>query len=127
MPEWSREASGGTAHGPGAERQAHPACRDEAGDEAPKLMEELLRRENILRAYKRVVSNGGAPGVDGMTVEELMPYCRDHWARVRDELMNGTYRPQPVRKVEIPKPERAGTRMLGIPTVLDRMIQQAVL
>jgi len=63
------------------------------------------------------VRNGGAPGVDGMTVEELMPYCREHWARIREELVSGRYQPQPVRRVEIPKPDGKGRRMLGIPTV----------
>jgi RNA-directed DNA polymerase len=90
-------------------------------------MEEVLRRENVLAAYKRVVRNGGAPGVDGMTVDDLMPYCREHWARIREELLGGRYTPQPVRRVEIPKPDGKGTRMLGIPTVIDRMIQQALL
>jgi len=90
-------------------------------------MEEALCRENILAAHKRVVRNGGAPGVDGMTVDDLMPYCREHWPRIREELLGGRYRPQPVRRVEIPKPDGKGTRTLGIPTVLDRMIQQALL
>jgi RNA-directed DNA polymerase len=90
-------------------------------------MEEALCRENVLAAHKRVVRNGGAPGVDGMTVDELMPYCREHWARIREELLGGRYRPQPVLRVEIPKPGGKGKRMLGIPTVLDRMIQQALL
>jgi len=90
-------------------------------------MEEVLRRENILAAYKRVVRNGGAAGVDGMTVDELMVYCREHWAHIREELLSGRYKPQPVRRVEIPKPDGKGTRMLGIPTVIDRMIQQALL
>jgi RNA-directed DNA polymerase len=90
-------------------------------------MEEALCRENVLAAHKRVVRNGGAPGVDGMTVDELMPYCREHWARIREELLGGRYRPQPVLRVEIPKPDGKGRRMLGIPTVLDRMIQQALL
>jgi len=91
------------------------------------LMEEALRRENLRAAYARVVSNGGAPGVDGMTVDELMPHCREHWARIREELLSGRYVPKPVRRVEIPKPGGKGTRMLGIPTVLDRLIQQALL
>jgi len=91
------------------------------------LMEEALCRENVLAAYKRVVRNGGAPGVDGMTVEELMPYCQEHWARIREELFSGRYQPQPVRRVEIPKPDGKGRRMLGIPTVLDRLIQQCLL
>jgi len=90
------------------------------------LMEEVLRRENVHAAYRRVVSNGGAPGVDGMTVDELMPYCREHWARIREEVLSGKYVPQPVRRVEIPKPGGKGTRMLGIPTVMDRLIQQAL-
>ena len=90
-------------------------------------MEEVVRRENIAAAHARVVRNGGAPGIDGMTVEGLLPYCREHWARIREELLSGRYKPQPVRRVEIPKPDGKGTRMLGIPTVLDRMIQQALL
>ena len=90
-------------------------------------MEEALCRENVLAAHKRVVRNGGAPGVDGMTVDELMPYSREHWTRIREELLGGRYRPQPVLRVEIPKPDGKGRRTLGIPTVLDRMIQQALL
>ena len=89
-------------------------------------MEEVVRRENVAAAHARVVRNGGAPGVDGMTVDNLLPYCREHWARIREELLSGRYKPQPVRRVEIPKPDGKGTRMLGIPTVLDRMIQQAL-
>jgi len=89
-------------------------------------MEEVVRRENIAAAHARVVQNGGAPGVDGMTVDDLLPYCRKHWTRIREELLSGRYKPQAVRRVEIPKPDGKGTRMLGIPTVLDRMIQQAL-
>lgn len=76
-------------------------------------------------AHARVVANGGAPGIDGMIVEALGEYCREHWPRIRQELLGGTYQPQPVRRVEIPKAE-GGVRTLGIPTVLDRMIQQAL-
>ena len=90
-------------------------------------MEEVLSRSNMLQAYHRVVGNKGAAGVDGMTVDELWAYCQQHWERHREELFNGTYRPSPVRKVEIPKPGGKGMRMLGIPTVLDRLIQQALL
>jgi RNA-directed DNA polymerase len=90
-------------------------------------MEEVLCRENVLAAYERVVRKGGAPGVDGMTVDELMPYCQEHWARIREELLSGRYQPQPVRRLEIPKPDGKGRRMLGIPTVLDRLIQQCLL
>jgi len=122
-----RSVGGGTAEGTGFARQAGTARNEHAGDGASLLMEEALCRENVLAAHKRVVRNGGAPGVDGMTVEELMPYCREHWARIREELLGGRYQPQPVRRVEIPKPDGKGRRMLGIPTVLDRMIQQALL
>jgi RNA-directed DNA polymerase len=90
-------------------------------------LEEVLRHENLKTACQRVVRNGGAPGVDEMTVDELLPYCREHWARIREELLSGTYVPQPIRKVEIPKPDGKGVRTLGIPTVLDRLIQQALL
>ena len=78
-------------------------------------MEEVLRRENMMAAHARVVRNGGAPGVDGMTVDDLMPYCREHWARIREELLGGTYHPQPVRRVEIPKPDGQGHADAGHP------------
>jgi RNA-directed DNA polymerase len=126
-PERPRRVGGGAAEGTGDERQAVAARGENAGDEPSLLMEEVLRRENVSRAYDRVVRNGGAPGVDGMSVAELMPYCRMHWARIREELFQGTYKPQPVRRVEIPKPDGKGMRILGIPTVMDRMIQQALL
>ncbi len=90
-------------------------------------MEEVLSRENMLAAYHRVVGNRGAPGVDGVTVEELEPLIRQRWEAIREELFSGTYVPNAVRKVEIPKPGGKGVRMLGIPTVLDRLIQQALL
>lgn len=89
------------------------------------LMEEVCEPGNLNRAWKRVRSNKGAPGVDGMTVEELQPYLVKHWPEIRRQLLEGTYLPQPVRKVEIPKPG-GGVRMLGIPTVLDRFIQQSM-
>lgn len=126
-PERPWETSGVTADGPGADRQARTACEDKAGNQAPLLIEDVLRRENLIAAHERVVRNGGAPGIDGMTVEDLMPFCRQHWARIREELRSGRYIPQPIRKVEIPKPGGKGVRTLGIPTVLDRMIQQALL
>lgn len=126
MPARSWEKGGGTAWIPGVERQARPACNENAGDEAEDLLEEVLCRENLMKAYRRVLSNGGAPGVDGLTVHDLMPFCREHWKRIREDLLNGQYFPKPVRKVEIPKPG-GGKRMLGIPTVLDRLIQQALL
>jgi RNA-directed DNA polymerase len=90
-------------------------------------MEEVLRRETLLRAYQKVRSNGGAAGVDGMTVEELGSYLVRHWEAIREQLLKGTYRPALVRLVEIAKPGGRGVRRLGIPTVLDRLIQQALL
>lgn len=89
-------------------------------------MEEVVRRENLQKALKRVCANKGSPGVDRMPVEELRDYLKTHWSGVREELLQGQYKPQPVKQVMIPKPG-GGTRMLGIPTVLDRFIQQALL
>lgn len=89
------------------------------------LMSAVLARGNMLRAYDRVRRNKGAPGVDGMTVDALKPYLQRHWPQIKQLLLDGRYRPQPVRKVEIPKPG-GGVRMLGIPSVLDRLIQQAL-
>jgi RNA-directed DNA polymerase len=90
------------------------------------LMEAIVARDNLKKALAQVKRNKGAPGGDGMTVAELTPYLKEHWPTIRAQLLGGTYRPQPVRRVEIPKPA-GGTRALGIPTVLDRFIQQAVL
>ena len=91
-----------------------------------QLMEEVCGRENCLQAYKRVKSNKGSAGIDGMTVGELPGYLKEHWPAIREQLLAGTYRPQPVKRVEIPKPD-GGVRQLGIPTVLDRVVQQAVM
>jgi RNA-directed DNA polymerase len=89
-------------------------------------MEVICNRENLWKALRRVQVNKGSPGVDGMTVHELPEYLRAHWPTLREQLLRGTYQPQPVKRVEIPKPD-AGVRKLGIPVVLDRFIQQAVL
>lgn len=91
-----------------------------------ELMEEILEPTNLKMALKRVQANKGAPGVDGVTVDALVPYLREHWPALREQLLEGTYRPQPVRRVEIPKPN-GGIRKLGIPTTVDRWLQQAVL
>src|ERR1700724_556498 len=101
------------------------------GTESPtssteKLMEEACEWENYTQALKRVTANKGKPGIDGMTVEELPGYLKEHWLTIREQLLTGSYRPQPVKRVEIPKPD-GGMRKLGIPTVLDRLIQQAIL
>ena len=115
-------------------RRAARSVQDEAeageraaaeSTQAKALMSRVLERENLQRALKRVRQNKGAPGIDGMTVDELPGYLKHHWPEIREQLVNGTYRPQPVRRVEIPKPD-GKTRPLGIPTVLDRFIQQAI-
>ena len=89
------------------------------------MMEAILDRANMMAAYARVVANQGAPGVDGVTVEDLKPFLVEHWPRIKEDLLSGRYRPGPVLGVDIPKPG-GGTRTLGIPTVLDRLIQQAM-
>ncbi len=89
-------------------------------------MEEVVERANLKAALQRVKANKGSPGIDGMTVEQLPGYLTEHWPALREQLLQGTYRPQPVKRVEIPKPD-GGTRKLGVPTVLDRFLQQAVL
>jgi group II intron reverse transcriptase/maturase len=88
-------------------------------------MEAVVARENLLDAYWRVMGNKGAAGVDGMPVEQLKPYLQEDWAQIKESLLKGTYEPQAVRCVEIPKPN-GGVRQLGIPTVVDRLIQQAL-
>lgn len=90
------------------------------------MLEKVINRNNLNLAYKRVKRNGGSHGVDGMKVEELLPYLKQHGDQIRQELLDGKYRPQPVRRVEIPKPNGGGVRLLGVPTVVDRMIQQAI-
>jgi RNA-directed DNA polymerase len=92
-----------------------------------RLMEEVCERENCQQALRRVKTNKGGPGVDGMTVRDLPAYLKQHWTTIREQLLNGTYQPQPVKRVEIDKPDGSGVRKLGVPTVLDRFIQQAVL
>src|ERR1700726_539833 len=91
-----------------------------------RLMEEVCEQENLKAALRQVKANKGSPGVDGMTVGGIKDYLKQHWPAIREQLLNGTYEPRPVRRVEIPKPGGGG-RKLGIPTVLDRMVQQAVM
>lgn len=90
------------------------------------LMEKILERNNLLEALKRVESNKGAAGVDGVSTRQLRAYVQQHWDKIKTQLLEGTYQPSPTRRVEIPKPD-GGVRLLGIPTVLDRLIQQAIL
>jgi RNA-directed DNA polymerase len=91
-----------------------------------RLMEEICERENLKQALQQVKANKGSAGVDGMTVGGITDYLKQHWLAIREQLLSGTYEPKPVRRVEIPKPD-GGVRKLGIPTVLDRLIQQAVM
>ncbi len=91
-----------------------------------RMMEAVVERENMISAYKRVMRNRGAAGVDGMTVTELKSYLQTDWARIKEELLAGSYKPSAVLRVEIPKPGGKGMRKLGIPTVIDRLIQQAI-
>jgi RNA-directed DNA polymerase len=92
-----------------------------------RLMEEVCERENLREALRRVKANKGSAGVDGMTVGELTDYLKQHWPTIREQLLSGIYKPMPVRRVDIPKPDGGGVRKLGIPSVLDRFIQQAVM
>jgi len=114
------QAPGGGSETLTAKRMFESPARHE------QLMEEVCERENCLQAFKRVKSNKGSPGIDGMTVDALSAYLKEHWPAIREQLLAGTYKPQPVKRVEIPKPD-GGVRQLGIPTVLDRMVQQAVM
>ena len=113
-----------------AVKEGTESCAAKHGTESPaigeQLMEEVCERENCKQALARVKANKGSAGVDGMTVQQLPEYLKQHWPAIREQLLSGTYKPQPVKRVEIPKPD-GGVRKLGIPTVLDRFIQQAVM
>lgn len=106
--------------------EAHPAWQQQEGLGKEDLLGQALSRENMAAAWKRVKANKGSAGVDGMSIDQTPEYLKTYWPQIRSELLNGTYRPQAVRRVEIPKPA-GGKRELGIPTVLDRLIQQALL
>ena len=121
-PEPLQKVVAGSGEGTEQVRQAFTAGKEEASEETTTLMEQVVGRENLRRALKRVLANKGAPGVDAMSVEELAPYLKANWTRLREELLSETYQPMPVRAVDIPKPG-GGVRTLGIPTVLDRFIQ----
>jgi RNA-directed DNA polymerase len=117
--------AGGTQAGSREEPQSF-AASDPIRALTETLMEEVTQRDNLNRAYRRVMANQGAPGVDGMTVDELAGWIAEHKQELIASLLDGTYQPQPVRGVEIPKPG-GGVRQLGIPTVVDRLVQQALL
>ena len=122
--------AGGTGEAREAAKEGTESCMATRGKESlaigKQLMEEVCERENCKQALARVKANKGSPGADGMTVKELPGYLKQHWPTIREQLMSGTYKPQPVKRVEIPKPD-GGVRKLGIPTVLDRFVQQAVM
>lgn len=105
---------------------SHAATATETPAGNTRVMERVLERENLLRALKRVRANKGSGGIDGMTVKELTPYLKEHWPSIRQAVLDGTYKPHPVRRSEIPK-DSGGMRKLGIPTVVDRFIQQAMM
>ena len=109
----------------GTDQRAEPSPVQDEGKANAGVWEQVWERQNRLAALKRVERNGGAPGIDGMTVEELEPYLKEHWLEIRKALDEQAYKPSPVRRVEIPKPD-GGVRLLGIPTVLDRFLQQAI-
>jgi len=125
--DFSSALTGATRGVAGEETESSTA---RSGPESParanRLMEEVCERENLKEALRQVKGNKGSAGVDGITVSQLTDYLKQHWPAIREQLLNGTYEPKPVRRVEIPKPD-GGVRKLGIPTVLDRFIQQAVM
>jgi RNA-directed DNA polymerase len=110
---------------PEADRRAEQSPAQSEGNANTELWEKIWERDNLNTAIKRVERNGGAPGIDGMTVEELRPTLKAKWLEIRESLDLGSYTPKPVKRVEIPKPD-GGVRELGIPTVLDRFLQQAI-
>ena len=120
----------GRGETPAADREGTESPTAKRGPENPvtgeSLMEEVCERENLEVAWHQVRSNQGSPGVDGRTIDATRDYLREHWPTLREQLLNGTYEPLPVRRVEIAKPD-GGVRKLGIPAVLDRLIQQAIL
>lgn len=105
------------------------ACSTESREvdrkDGADLLEKVLNRDNLNKAYKRVKANKGASGVDGMTIDEALPWLKEHRNELLESIRNGKYKPSPVRRVEIPK-DNGGVRKLGIPTVIDRIIQQAI-
>src|SRR5438093_6330313 len=125
--DFSPALTGATQVAAGKETESLMAT---SGPERPartnRMMEEVCERENLKEALRQVKGNKGSAGVDGITVGQLTDYLKQHWPVIREQLLNGTYEPKPVRRVEIPKPD-GGVRKLGIPTVLDRFIQQAVM
>ena len=119
------ESSGRNPRGYGVGASSVTARRESDCRDSGRLMEAVVERGNMTAAYRRVVGNKGVAGADGMTVNELKPYVNEHWERIKSELLEDRYMPQPVKEVEIPKPD-GGVRKLGIPVVVDRLIGQAL-
>jgi hypothetical protein len=103
----------------------HPLERGHSTPEETQFIERMVERKNMKKAYDHVIRNKGAAGIDNMPVESLKTYLQEKWPEIKEQLVKGEYKPRPVRRVEIPKPG-GGRRLLGIPTVLDRVIQQAI-
>jgi RNA-directed DNA polymerase len=127
MPDPIPEGSGRNPQEYGDGVSSATAKKEESRPEDEMVMEEVVENKNLIKAYRKVVGNKGSAGVDGMTVEELKPYLKTEWPKIKEQLLADEYKPQPVRRVEIPKPGGKGVRILGIPTVVDRLIQQATL
>jgi RNA-directed DNA polymerase len=125
--DFSSTPTGETRKAGGEENESLKAKHaPESPARSDRLMEEIVERENLKEALRRVKANKGSPGVDGMTVDQLDDYLKQHWPTIREQLLSGTYKPKPVKRVEIPKPD-GGVRKLGIPSVLCRFVQQAVM
>ncbi len=126
--DFSSERKGEARQAGREETESRPTMHEpESPASTIRLMEEVCERENLLEALRRVKANKGSAGIDGMTVGQLSGYLKEHWLTIREQLLNGIYEPQPVRRVEIEKPDGGGMRKLGIPTTLDRFLQQAVM
>ena len=110
---------------PLADQRVEQSPAQDEGKASAELWDKVWERQNLFAALERVERNGGAAGIDGMPVEALRPYLKEHWLEIREALDRQSYQPSPVRRVEIPKPD-GGVRLLGIPTVLDRFLQQAI-
>ena len=125
--DFSPTPTGETRKAGGEENESLEAIHaPESPARSDRLMEEIVDRENLKEALRRVKANKGSPGIDGITVNQLDNYLEQHWSAIREQLLSGTYKPKPVKRVEIPKPD-GGVRKLGIPTVLNRFIQQAAM
>ena len=125
MPAAMPEGTGRNPEGTGCGASGVATTMGHFSQQRRDLMEAVVERENMERALRRVMSNKGVPGVDGLRVEDLRGYCTRHWPAIKEALLDSAYEPQPVLGVEIPKPG-GGMRQLGIPTAVDRLIQQAM-